>query len=192
MKRFILTFAAVIFAALAVNAQPRAIGARFGYGIDLSYQHSVGQNMISAELEFPGYVDGIAVAATYDWINPGGAIIPWNHKGEWNWYAGVGAGLGFGWPNSSKSTTAGITVKSSSNWFNIGVAGRIGVEYQFWFPLQLSFDWRPLFGPSVAWANSSIKGGGPAIDDDIHSKSVGFYTGGLYSGAICLGVRYRF
>lgn len=112
--------------------------------------------MVQAELSFPGFVDGVGAAATYDWIFP---IRSWNHKGSWNWYAGVGA-------------------------------GRIGVEYNFWFPLQLSFDWRPLFGPCISWYNESLKGGGTTTKE--HGLSAGFYTGGLYAGAISLGVRYRF
>jgi len=188
MKKFILTAALTVFVAAAVVAQPRAIGGRLGYGIEFSYQHSVGSsNMIQAELSFPGFVGGIGAAATYDWIFP---ITSWTERGEWNWYAGVGAGLGFGWPNVDKATIGGVTSRVSSNWFNIGVAGRIGVEYNFWFPLQLSFDWRPLFGPSISWTNSSVKGGG--YDQSSHETSAGFYAGGLYAGAICLGVRYKF
>lgn len=188
MKKFLLTFAAVILAAVAVNAQPRAIGGRLGYGVEFSYQHSVSpSNMVQAELSFPGFVEGVGVAATYDWIFP---IRSWNHKGSWNWYAGVGAGLGFGWPNVSKQTAGGVTHRVSSNWFNIGVAGRIGVEYNFWFPLQLSFDWRPLFGPCISWYNESWKGDGTTTKK--HGSDADFYTGGLYAGAISLGVRYRF
>ena len=48
MKKFILVLAATVLAAVAVSAQPRAIGARFGYGIEVSYQHSLGtDNMLS-------------------------------------------------------------------------------------------------------------------------------------------------
>lgn len=60
MKKFLLTFAAVILAAVAVNAQPRAIGGRLGYGVEFSYQHSVSpSNMVQAELSFPGFVEGV-------------------------------------------------------------------------------------------------------------------------------------
>ncbi len=161
MKKFILVFAATVLAAVAVSAQPRAIGARFGYGLEVSYQHSLGtDNMLSAELSFPGFY-GIGAAATYDWLNPFNTSIPWNHKGEWNWYMGVGGGASYWF----------------SNYLNVGVAGRIGVEYDFWFPLQLSFDWRPVIGPDFIFG----EGGG-----------VGFYGTGLYAGAISLGVRYKF
>ncbi len=159
MKKFILVLAAATLAAVAVSAQPRAIGARFGWGAEVSYQHSLGEaNMISAELTFPAYYYGVGAAATYDWINPFNATIPWNHKGEWNWYLGAGAGLAYYY-------SPGI--------FGVGVGGRVGVEYNFWFPLQLSFDWRPLFGPKFGDENSK------------------FWGGGLYEG-IALGVRYKF
>lgn len=122
-------------------------------------------NMLSAELSFPGFA-AVGAAATYDWLNPFNTVIPWNHKGEWNWYMGVGGG--------------------ASYWFggflNVGVAGRIGVEYDFWFPLQLSFDWRPVIGPDIYF-------GGAAGDSETH---VGFSGYGFYAGAISLGVRYKF
>lgn len=67
MKKFILVLAATVLAAVAVSAQPRAIGARLGYGIEISYQHSLGvDNMLSAELSFPGFIGGVGAAATYD------------------------------------------------------------------------------------------------------------------------------
>jgi hypothetical protein len=87
-------------------------------------------------------------------------MIPWEHKGLWNWYAGVGASVGF----------EGF----HEIWGFGGVAGRIGVEYQFWFPLQLSVDWRPVIG---------VEGNKYGVD---------FYADGLYSGAIAIGARYIF
>ena len=156
MKKLLVLVALVAMSAVAVNAQPRAIGARLGYGIDFSYQHSLGEkNMVQLEVGLPAFL-GIDAAATYDWIFP---ITSWKEAGSWNWYAGVGAGVGYSW---------------WSNYVHVGVAGRIGVEYNFDFPLNLSLDWRPVIGPSFG------------------SGYVGFNSGGLYSGAIALGVRYRF
>lgn len=154
MKRLFLAIVLLVSVAVYADAQPRAIGGRLGWDIAASYQHSLGEsNMLSAELEFPGYVWGISAAATYDWIFP---ISSWDNAGSWNWYAGVGAGLGVYWAGA----------------FNVGVAGRIGVEYNFDFPLQLSVDYRPILGPGI--------GGGDAW----------FHTDGLYGAA--LSVRYRF
>ncbi len=141
-------------------AQPRAVGVRLGYGVEVSYQHSLSNNMLSVDVGLPGFA-GIEGAVTYDWINPFSTKIPWNNKGEWNWSLGVGGAVGFWWP-------------ASYNYAFVGVAGRVGVEYNFWFPLQLSVEWRPAFGPHFG------KGG------------VGYYAGGLYAGGIAIGVRYKF
>lgn len=165
MKKFILTAVLAVVAAVAVNAQPRAIGARLGWGAEVSYQHTLSSsNMLSAELMFPAFY-GIGAAATYDWLNPGNLYIPWNHKGEWNWYAGVGAGASYYF----------------GGYLGVGVAGRIGIEYDFWFPLQLSLDWRPVIGPAFYFNGAQGDTG----------SSVGFGVGGLYEG-ISLGVRYKF
>lgn len=160
MKKLgLIVFLMAAFAAISY-AQPRAIGGRLGYGIEVSYQHSLGEsNMVNVDLGLPGFL-GLEAAATYDWINPGGITIPWDEKGSWNWYAGVGAGAGF--------YGFGPIVGYG------GVAGRLGIEYNFWFPMQLSLDYRPIIGVAGAYGG------------------VGFCTDGLYAGAIALGVRYLF
>ena len=157
MKKFILVAIAFLGAATLSYAQPRAIGGRIGYGFEASYQHGIGEkNMVSLELGLPGFY-GLEAAATYDWLIP---IKSWEHKGEWNLYAGVGAGAGF----YGFYAPVGFA----------GVAGRFGAEYNFWFPLQLSIDYRPIVGP---WFGSG---------------AVGFNGAGLYAGAIAWGVRYKF
>ncbi len=162
MKKLFLSLVLVAGFAVAAVAQPRAIGARLGWGADFSYQHSVGEkNMVNLEVGIPAF-HGIQAAATYDWVFP---ITSWQEKGTWNWYAGVGAGVGFYW--------GGYGAMSA------GVAGRIGVEYNFWVPVQLSLDWRPIVGPYFAFAGAG------------YSPVVGYHVGGLYSG-IALGVRYTF
>ena len=80
--------------------------------------------------------------------------------------AGVGATTGVG-------AGAGIYGFKAPSWF-VGAVGHVGVEYNFWFPLQLSVDWRP---------NIGIVG--------VHGGGLGFNMSGLYSG-ITLGVRYLF
>ena len=162
MKKLLVLVALIAMSAVAVNAQPRAIGARLGYGIDFSYQHSLGErNMVQLEVGLPAF-SGIEAAATYDWIFP---ITSWQEAGSWNWYAGVGAGAGYSWIPS---------LSGFGNFGYLGVAGRLGVEYNFEIPLSLSLDWRPIFGPRFG------------------SGNIGFYDGGLYYGAIAWGIRYRF
>lgn len=159
MKKLLVLVALVAMSAVAVNAQKRAIGARLGYGLDFSYQHNMGEkNMLEVEVGLPAF-SGIEAAATYDWLFP---ISSWKEAGSWNWYAGVGAGAGYSW------------LWGWGNYGYVGVAGRIGIEYNFDFPLSLSLDWRPIFGPRFG------------------SGNIGFYDGGLYYGAIAWGIRYRF
>jgi len=161
-KTFILTVVCLLLSSVAVMASPRAIGGRLGYGLEFSYQHGLNSgNMVSIDAGLAGF-NGIEVAATHDWLFN---ISAWDKKGSWNWYAGVGAGLGLG--NLVKPA-------DQHNYFFAGVAGRIGAEYNFWFPLQLSLDWRPLIGVSNA------------------GSAWGFNHGGLYQGGLCLGVRYLF
>ncbi len=81
----------------------------------------------------------------------------WTSRGEWGFYAGPGASLGYGFNNS----------------FHIAAVGQVGLEYTFWFPLQLSVDLRPQFGV--------------AVHDGAH-----FYKGGLFGFVPTIGVRYRF
>jgi hypothetical protein len=162
MKKIIVSAVVLLCAIVAVNAQPRAVGGRLAYGAEASYQHGFGDaNMLEVDFGIPGFW-GIEAAATYDWIFP---ITSWNNAGSWNWYAGVGGGAGWSW----------------GGFANIGVAGRIGVEYNFWFPLQLSLDWRPVIGPAFYYGYAGYAGSG-----------VGFNVDGLYAGAISLGIRYRF
>lgn len=158
MKKFMmLAIMAVAGISLAV-AQPRAVGGRLGYGAEVSYQHALGEsNMIQLEVGVPGF-GAIEAACTYDWINPGGLMIPWEKKGSWNWYAGVGGA---------------VQVPFVFNAGFIGAAGRLGIEYNFWFPLQLSLDFRPTLG--VAFAK----------------EFVGFGWD-CYAGGLGLGVRYKF
>lgn len=159
MKKFLLIAVMAIAGVAYAAAQPRAIGANLGYGVDFSYQHGLGAaNMIDLSVNVP-FFNGIGATCTYDWIDPFGTSVPWNEKGEWHWYMGVGAGAGM------------YGFKAPVGY--AGVVGHFGIEYDFWFPMQLSLDWRPnvgaYFGKNVA----------------------GFNIDGLYSG-ITLGIRYLF
>ena len=156
MKKLLLTIALVVCAFIYVDAQPRAIGANIGYGASFSYQHNLGEaNFLDIAVDVPAF-NAIGASCTYDWVNPFNTSIPWNEKGTWNWSLGVGAGAGFGF----------------DGWGYAGIVGHCGVAYDFWFPLQLSVDYRPNIG--VAFANNAA-----------------FYGSGLYTG-ITIGVRYLF
>lgn len=137
MKRFII-LAVALFTAAAVYAQPRAIGARFGSGLEFSYQHFVrNADFVELDLGFElplNQINGAALdfsaTAIYDFVF---AQPHWTSKGTWAWYAGPGA-------------TIGGQVSDGEGSFLIGTGGNIGLSYTFWFPLELSIDHRIMFG----------------------------------------------
>ncbi len=127
MKKTILIFAAVLAFASAAAAQPRAIGARATAGFEASYQHTVGarENFFEVDLGY-SHKDWFNAVAIFDFMI---AQPDWTSRGEWGFYAGPGLAIGGG-----------------TNKFAFGVAGNVGLEYTFWFPLQLSIDFRPQIG----------------------------------------------
>ena len=163
MKKFLFV-AVLAMASIMAYAQPRAIGARLGYGAEFSYEHGLGSgNMISLEVGVPAFAS-IEAACTYDWIDPFGATVPWNEKGEWHWYMGVGGAAQWSW----RAMNAGF----------VGACGRFGIEYDFWFPLQLSIVFRPTLG--VMLGSNGNGGVGAAFAYDV------------YCGGLGLGIRYKF
>ena len=136
-----------------VGGKARAVGLRLGYGLEASYQHSFGSNFVQADLGLLTF-NSINAVATYNWTL---AQPQWTDRGEWGVYAGPGiaAGLQFG------SETFGV---------NVGVAGMVGIEYTFWFPLQISLDIRPQIGIHIG-------------------KGDVFHAGGYYP---TVSARYRF
>ena len=189
MKK-ILFIAVLAFASVMAYAQPRAIGVRLGEFDGISYQHGLGNGMLEIEAGFNwgnywgnrmvGWENGnewhmyghnVQAAVTYDWIHN----FPWEHKGEWNLFYGFGAAGGFGWYGYTYVPGVG-TAGADGNWGFAGIAGRIGAEYNFWFPLQISLDFRPTLGVGLVDAGSL-------------GTQAGFYYDVF---GLCLGVRYKF
>ena len=170
MKKFLFVVLLAV-ASITAYAQPRAIGVNLGGSLGFSYQHGFGEaNMLDVAVYTPiaagrAQMWGIGGTVTYDWIDPFGATVPWNEKGEWHWYMGVGG-------------AGGVYNFADPTIWNVGVAGHFGIEYDFWFPLQLSLDWRPNIG--IIGMSAGGQTGG-----------IDFNTNGLYDG-ITLGVRYKF
>lgn len=153
MKKIIVIAALMLGFAVAASAQPRAIGGRLGNGAEVSYQHTLGQNFLE--------IDGGAGLDIYNagHFNLGATGIynfmiaqpQWTDQGEWGFYAGPGAGLGLGIGNDGNG--------NKHNYFTLSAAGMVGLEYTFWFPLQLSVDFRQHigfgFGKGI-WFPSSV------------------------------------
>ena len=133
MKK-LLTVLVALFAFVALaSAQPRAIGVRALLGGELSYQHSLGENFLEADLGW--WNNGFSLAAAYDF-----SIAP---VGPFNFYAGPAAQLfSYGYDNGDGTATTRAAV---------GVGGQLGLEYFFdAIPLQISLDWRPMFNIGYA------------------------------------------
>lgn len=143
MKKIILVAALVLGFAVAASAQPRALGLRGGWGAELSYQHGFGADFLQADLGLNTF-NSVHGSVIYNFMI---AQPAWTSRGEWGFYAGPGAAAGWAW---------------SGNSFHIAAAGQVGLEYTFWFPLQLSIDVRPQLGYAFG-ANAFYWGVMPAL-----------------------------
>ena len=129
MRKIILLCIATLCICTAAIAQPRGLGVRIGAeGVEMSYQHSIQKrSFIEAGLgsEFGGF-EGIKATGTYNFIF---ARPAWTNRGYWGIYTGPGMSLG-----------------CLDNKFLIAFSAQAGIEYTFWFPLQISIDLRPSYG----------------------------------------------
>lgn len=141
MKRLLIVAIAFIGFTTMSNAQDisdNAIGVRLGdsdgFGAEISYQRGLGDNNrleIDLGLRSGNNYDGFKLAGIYQWV--------WNIDGGFNWYAGAGGGVG----SYSFDNVPNGSDDSETFFF---LAGDIGIEYNFDFPLQLSLDARPELG----------------------------------------------
>ena len=146
MKKIIVLAAVILGFSFAAAAQPRAIGVRLGNGGEVSYQHTLGQNFLEVDGGLGLGLDGVFNIGATGIYNFMIAQPQWTDRGEWGFYAGPGASVGLG--------------LGEANYLTVGAAGMVGLEYTFWFPLQLSLDFRQnigfSFGSNPLWAHSSI------------------------------------
>ncbi len=138
MKKALLSAIMLLSLAFSLQAQDiskNALGLRLGdndgFGGEISYQRGLSQNnRLELDLGWRNskHVDAVKIAALYQWV--------WNIEGGFNWYAGVGGGLGT-WNYDHQN--------EKHNGTFLFAAGDIGIEYNFDIPLQLSLDFRPEF-----------------------------------------------
>jgi len=168
MKKLLLSAVVLLSLAFSANAQDgrrNALGLRLGdndgFGGELSYQRSFSNdNRLELDLGWrnSNNYDAIKLAALYQWV--------WNIEGGFNWYAGVGGGLG-SWSFDDKNGPGNGPDFDEDGTF-LFVAGDLGIEYNFDIPLQLSLDFRPEF----------------YLSDD--------YYGDDFGPDIALGIRFKF
>ena len=138
MKKIFFSAFMLIGLAFSTNAQDiskNALGLRLGdndgFGGEISYQRGLSNK---TRLEFDlGWrnsndVDAIKIVGLHQWV--------WNIDGGFNWYAGLGGGLG-SWSYDRNGY--------DDNGTFVFAAGDIGIEYNFDVPIQLSLDFRPEF-----------------------------------------------
>lgn len=138
----LVTLSTTLFAALFLQAQDiadHAIGLRLGgnrsFGTEISYQKAMGTNRLEADLGFyrTNSTSTNQLAGIYQWI--------WEIESSFHWYAGPGAGFG-----TWKYLNNYLWAPTTETQFFVFVAGNIGVEYDFDFPLLVSLDFRPQIG----------------------------------------------
>ena len=166
MKKIVLSafmLLGLAFSAQAQDISKNALGLRLGdndgFGGEISYQRGLGDNnRLELDLGWRNSdnIDAFKLAGLYQWV--------WNIDGGFNWYAGVGGGIG------SWSYDGPGDPDNDSGTF-LFAAGDIGIEYNFDIPLQLSLDIRPEF-----YLNNSG-------DNKFREDSFG--------PDIALGIRYR-
>ncbi|HJR99427.1 MAG TPA: hypothetical protein VJ780_00725 [Flavobacterium sp.] len=154
MKKIILSAFMLMGLAFSTQAQEiskNALGLRLGdndgFGGEISYQRGLSDNnRLELDLGWRNNnnVDAFKLTGIYQWV--------WNIDGGFNWYAGVGGGVG-NWNNKNIDDNGTFAF----------VAGDLGIEYAFdEAPIQLSLDIRPElyfnsddfrddnFGPDIA------------------------------------------
>ena len=136
MKKVFLALVAVMAIGASTTFAQKAIGLRFGgngtiLGGEVTYQQAMGANRLEADFGYRGgeNFSHLSVAGIYQWK---GTIV-----GNFNWYAGPGAAVGF--YMSDIANASGIS---------LAIGGQGGVEYDFsghGVPLNISIDARPMF-----------------------------------------------
>jgi hypothetical protein len=161
MKKIILSTVFILAVGFSANAQSiskNAIGLRLGdndgFGGEVSFQRKLAKTRrLELDLGWRNStnVDAIKLAGLYQWV--------WNIEGNFNWYAGVGGGIGSWSYNKRYKDNPYYNFNDEDNGVYAFAAGDIGIEYHFDFPLLLSLDFRPEiyfngygqnFGPDVA------------------------------------------
>lgn len=116
---------------ISKNALGLRLGSNDGFGGEISYQRALGSNnRLELDLGFrnSNNVDAFKIVGLYQWV--------WNIEGGFNWYAGIGGGVG-----SYSYDYKGA--KDNGAFFL--AAGDLGIEYNFDIPLLISLDFRPEF-----------------------------------------------
>jgi len=138
MKITTILSAVFLFATATLSAQNIAdhtlglrLGDSDGFGAEISYQKSIGSyNRAEFNLGWRDSreFDAFKLAGVYQWVR--------NFDGGFNWYYGVGGGVG----------SADFENPDTDDGVFVFAAGNLGIEYDFDIPLLISIDIRPEIG----------------------------------------------
>ncbi|TDD95934.1 hypothetical protein [Flavobacterium cellulosilyticum] len=157
MKKILISAIMLIgltFTAQAQKISENALGLRFGdsggFGGEVSYQRALSSNnRLELDLGWRNrnnynknsYDDkAIKLTGLYQWV--------WNIDGGFNWYAGIGGGVGSYGRNYYDNRVYDNTIYAFA-------AGDIGIEYNFDIPLLISLDFRPEIGGSGGYYDNN-------------------------------------
>lgn len=151
----------LVFTAEAQKISKNALGLRLGdndgFGGEISYQRGLSKtNRLELDLGWRdnNVFSAVKVAGLYQWV--------WNIDGGFNWYAGIGGGLGtWSYNDNWKNNNKFFNNNNNDGGAYFFAAGDIGIEYDFDIPLMISLDLRPElylndygvgenFGPDIA------------------------------------------
>ena len=197
-------FLIIILTAIAVSSygQTRAMGVRNGVsGFEADYQHEFVKDRFlecNFGMDFgclgKGYATakdklGIKATAVYNfiWARPA-----WTNEGKWALYEGPGLTSGYVHDDVHYTANDGVNIIYFQNHgFMLGVCAQVGIEYTFWFPLQLSVDLRPTVAMHI---NNRLPYTNPENPEvrSYHKARIGFYDNGLLGFVPSVSVRYRF
>lgn len=132
---FVLATCGLSAQSISEHALGLRLGDSDGFGAEISYQKSIARyNRVEIDLGWRDSrnFDAFKLTGIYQWIH--------QLDGNFNWYYGVGGGLG------SVDFSAGSNGNIPDGGVFIFGAGDIGIEYNFDIPLLLSLDFRPEIG----------------------------------------------
>ncbi|GMN08953.1 hypothetical protein MTsPCn9_05910 [Croceitalea sp. MTPC9] len=144
----IITFITLLFVFATINLQAQSIsdhslglrlGDSDGFGAEISYQKSIGRlNRAEFNLGFRDSreFDAFKLAGVYQWVH--------QIDGGFNWYYGVGGGLGNADFEPVPNNNNGFS--DDNDGLFVFAAGNLGLEYDFDIPLLISLDIRPEIG----------------------------------------------
>ncbi len=134
MALFVLATTPFLYSqSISDHALGLRLGDSDGFGAEISYQKSIGRyNRAEFNLGWRDSreFDAFKLSGLYQWVH--------NLDGNFNWYYGVGGGLG--------SVDFEAVPASDDDGLFVFAAGDLGVEYNFEIPLLISLDFRPEIG----------------------------------------------